>query len=217
VPRKTSAPKQGPDQQGRPGATPHTLPLQPATAPRRRVDRTWYCRKPCCATAAHGRRARGRVSLATTSCLGHSDQLQQQSVSTLHASARTASNNTPLVRTRRGGAAAARTAVKHEKSAAVHKGTHQFSTGRKERREAAPHREGLSRTCETSGSRASVAARTVNTTPQVASVRKTCSQSATGEIAAQVCAGVNGGNGFGALGEDEEGAATDTVSVTSLR
>jgi hypothetical protein len=97
--------------------------------------------------------------------------------------------------------AAARTAVKHEKSAAVHEGKHQFSAGRKERREAAPHREELSRTRETSGSRASVAARTVNTTPQVASVRKTCSHSATGYTAVQVCAGVNGGDGFGALGE----------------
>ena len=54
--------------------TPQTLPLQPATAPRRRVDRTCYCSIPYCATAAHGRRARGRVSLATTSCLGRSDQ-----------------------------------------------------------------------------------------------------------------------------------------------
>ena len=80
--------------------------------------------------------------------------------------------------------------------------TNQFSTGRQERREAVPHREELSRTRETSGSRASVAARTMNTTPQVASVRTTCSHSATGNTAVQACAGVNGGNGFGALGEE---------------
>ena len=39
----------------------------------------------------------------------------------------------------------------------------------------------------------------------------------TGYTAVQAYAGVNGGVGFGALGEDEEGAATGTVSVTSLR
>jgi len=64
--------------------TPHTLPLQPATAPRRRVDRTCYCSIPYCATAAHGRRARGRVSLATTSCLGHSKQTSAARFNTPH-------------------------------------------------------------------------------------------------------------------------------------
>ena len=80
--RKTSAPRQGPDQQRMRDATPHTLPLQPATAPRRRVDRT--CSIPCCATAAHGRRACGRVSLATTSCLGRSDQTSAARFNTPH-------------------------------------------------------------------------------------------------------------------------------------
>ena len=75
-------------------ATPHTLPLQPATAPRRRVDRTCNGSIPCCATAAHGRCAR-----AWTCVAGHNIVPRvQQRVSMLHASAHTKNNNTPIVR-----------------------------------------------------------------------------------------------------------------------
>ena len=82
MPRTTSAPRQGPDQHR--DATPHTLP---ATAPGCRGDRTRCFGAAECMSLVRGRRARGRLAPATTSCLGAHQPKLQQSVSTLHTSA----------------------------------------------------------------------------------------------------------------------------------
>jgi len=150
VPRKTSAPRQGPGQQGRRDATPNTLalPLQPATAPRRRVDRTCYCSIPHCATAAHGWRARGRLSLATTSCLWNNKQTSAARFNTPHKRAHkeqqhTSRGNTAGARTRVGHRAKFSSVVRNTPGPPTH--AHRALAG------TAPHCQKLCRTDETSG------------------------------------------------------------------
>ena len=107
---------------------------------------------PYCATAAHGRRARGRVSLATTSCLGHSKQTSAARFNTPHKRAHKEEEHTSRGNTAERITWRAHTSWTQSKFSCVVRNTHGLPThAHRALAGTAPHCQKLCRTDETSG------------------------------------------------------------------